>query len=176
MKKLWLIALGVLFCCSITEAAPVKNSRSKKSDDIRRQKILDNQKKKRSAAVVTAKWHTDFTAALREARRSNKQILLLVTGSDWCPPCMNLEKTILSTAEFKQFAQENIILLFVDSPRRKPIPDDQRAYNRQLARQLRFGNSVPSILLLDSDGKPITRIGGRRDVNTHISAIKDAIK
>ena len=89
---------------------------------------------------------------------------------------MNLEKTILSTAEFKQFAQENIILLFVDSPRRKPIPDDQRAYNRQLARQLRFGNSVPSILLLDSDGKPITRIGGRRDVNTHISAIKDAIK
>ncbi len=124
----------------------------------------------------TNDWYIHLEDAKAAAKRTGRKIYALHTGSDWCPPCMNLEKTILSTAEFKQFAQENIILLFVDSPRRKPIPDDQRAYNRQLARQLRFGNGVPSILLLDSDGKPITRIGGRRDVNTHISAIKDAIK
>ena len=124
----------------------------------------------------TDAWYIHLEDAKRAAKRTGKKIYALHTGSDWCPPCMNLEKNILSSSKFKRFARENLILLFVDSPRKKPIPDDQRAYNRQLARMLNFGSGVPSILLLDANGNPINRIGGRKDAKTHIKAIRDALK
>lgn len=156
MKKLWLIALGVLFCCSITEAAPVKNSRSKKSDDIRRQKILDNQKKKRSAAVVTAKWHTDFTAALREARRSNKQILLLVTGSDWCPPCMNLEKKIFGHKNFVPEAAPSLVLLKADFPRKRVQSPQEKKQAAEIIKRYPV-KSYPTVYLLNSNGRVLDK-------------------
>ena len=124
----------------------------------------------------TPDWYIHLEDAKAAAKRTGRKIYALHTGSDWCPPCKYLEKNILSTGKFQKFARENIILLFVDSPRRKPIPDDQRRYNQQLAGNLNFGGGVPSILLLDADGNPLKRIEGRRDVNTHIDAIRNALK
>ncbi len=121
-------------------------------------------------------WYIHLDDAVAAAQRSGRKIYALHTGSDWCPPCKNLEKNILSKSSFKKFARENLILLFVDAPRRKPIPDDQKAYNRQLAGKLKFGNGVPSILLLDSDGNTLGRIGGRSSVANHIKAIKKALE
>ena len=124
----------------------------------------------------TADWYIHLEDAKAAAKRTGRKIYALHTGSDWCPPCKYLEKNILSTSKFQKFAKENIILLFVDAPRNKPIPKDQRAYNQKLAYELKFGNGVPSILLLDANGNPLKRIEGRRDVNTHIKAIKNALK
>ncbi|MBO5924377.1 MAG: thioredoxin family protein, partial [Lentisphaeria bacterium] len=124
----------------------------------------------------TPDWYIHLDDAVAAAKRTGRKIYALHTGSDWCPPCKNLEKNILSTAKFKKFAKENLILLFVDAPRRKPIPKDQQDYNRKLASKLKFGGGVPSILLLDSDGKPLGRLGGRSNTTTHIKAIKKALE
>ena len=123
----------------------------------------------------TPDWYIHLDDAVAAAKRTGRKIYALRTGSDWCPPCKYLEKTILSTSKFKKFAKNNIILLFVDAPRRKPIPNDQKAYNNNLARQLNFGVGVPSILLLDADGKAIDHIEGLSSVDDHINAIKAAL-
>ena len=114
--------------------------------------------------------------AVAAAKRTDRKIYALRTGSDWCPSCKYLEKTVLSTGKFKKFAKDNIILLFLDAPRRKTIPQDQRSYNQQLSAKLNFGNGVPSIVLLDSDGNPLDRIGGGANADTHIKAIKAALQ
>ena len=124
----------------------------------------------------TPDWYTHLDDAKAAAKRTGRMIYTLHTGSDWCPPCKRLEKNILSTDEFKNFARKNLILLFVDAPRYKPIPRDQKNYNRQLAAKLKFGGGVPSILLLNSEGTPVARIEGRRDAATHINAIKSALQ
>lgn len=124
----------------------------------------------------TPDWYIHFDDAVAAARRSGKLIYALHTGSDWCPPCMRLEKNILSTKEFQDFAQKHLILLFVDSPSRKPIPDDQKAYNNQLAGEINFGNYVPSLRLLSSDGKVLEKITNRRDTASHIAHITDLLK
>ncbi len=123
----------------------------------------------------TPDWYIHLDDAVAAAKRTGRKIYALRTGSDWCPPCKYLEKTILSTSKFKKFAKNNIILLFVDAPRRKPIPNDQKAYNNNLARQLNFGVGVPTILLLDADGKAIDHIEGLSSVDDHINAIKAAL-
>ena len=42
-----------------------------------------------------AGWTDNFTAAVGKAKAEKKPILALFTGSDWCPPCQQLEKNIL---------------------------------------------------------------------------------
>jgi len=37
-------------------------------------------------------WQTDFDLAKKQAKEENKPILMLFTGSDWCPPCKMLKK------------------------------------------------------------------------------------
>jgi len=43
---------------------------------------------------------TDVKAAIEEALEQDKDILLLFTGSDWCPPCKKLESEVFSQQEF----------------------------------------------------------------------------
>ena len=124
----------------------------------------------------TPDWYIHLDDAMNAAKRSGKLIYALRTGSDWCPPCKALEKNILSTDTFLNFARNHLILLFVDAPRRKPIPDDQLDYNRQIASQINFGGYVPSLRLLDSDGNVLEEITSRRNTETHINSITELLK
>ena len=36
------------------------------------------------------KWQNDMTQAAELAKKEKKPILILFTGSDWCPPCMKM--------------------------------------------------------------------------------------
>ena len=45
-------------------------------------------------------WTEDIAAAIKTAEKEEKDLLLLYTGSDWCPPCKKLEADILSQEEF----------------------------------------------------------------------------
>ena len=40
-------------------------------------------------------WITDVPKAMEQAKSQKKLVLLDFTGSDWCPPCKNLHKTVL---------------------------------------------------------------------------------
>jgi thioredoxin-related protein len=44
----------------------------------------------------TGEWLTDFSAAKKKAKEENKPILMLFTGSDWCPWCIKWEKEAFS--------------------------------------------------------------------------------
>ena len=39
-------------------------------------------------------WKTDFNLVKQEAVSKNKPILLVFSGSDWCTPCIKLDKNI----------------------------------------------------------------------------------
>ena len=41
-------------------------------------------------------WKTNFEEVKTEATVSNKKILLVFSGSDWCAPCIKLDKNISS--------------------------------------------------------------------------------
>jgi thioredoxin-related protein len=53
----------------------------------------------------------DLNAALAQAKAQNKLVLMEFTGSDWCPPCMKLQKEIFSRSAFQAYAQSNLVFL-----------------------------------------------------------------
>ena len=110
------------------------------------------------AAVSQLDWLTDFNTAQARSQAENKLTLINFTGSDWCPPCMRLRKEVFSQPEFATYAQEKLVLLDVDFPRRKQLSPEQQAANESLARK--FGiDSFPTIVMLNPDGKVIGQLG-----------------
>ena len=103
-------------------------------------------------------WTTDYEAARERAAAEGRLLLLNFTGSDWCPPCRMLDREILSTPRFVAFAEERLVLLYVDFPRRKALPEGLRAQNDRLAEE--FGiESYPSIWIVAPDGTRLGRLG-----------------
>ena len=47
-------------------------------------------------------WKTNFEEAKTQAMNENKNILLVFSGSDWCAPCIKLDKTVWQSEEFKK--------------------------------------------------------------------------
>ena len=118
-------------------------------------------------------WYVHYEDALAAAKRENKKILLLHTGSDWCGWCKKLAKDVLSNDEFKTFARNKLILLYFDSPsKRHPMGQSQRDHVKQTERALGVSGGYPCTFILNNDGQIMGRIGGYRNLDGYISALK----
>lgn len=114
-----------------------------------------------SPAALSGKqveWFTDFRAAQERARAENKPLLVDFTGSDWCPPCMLLEKQVFYQSRFADYAGRNLVVVKIDFPRRKPLPPEQQAANNELARRFSI-QGFPTILILSPEGKVLGQLG-----------------
>lgn len=85
-----------------------------------------------SIQAQEAKWYDNLEEATKISKKTNKPILANFTGSDWCGWCIRLDKQVFSTDEFKKWADENVVLLTVDFPRRKQLPQNIVAQNNAL--------------------------------------------
>lgn len=109
-----------------------------------------------ASSEATEAWKTDYTAALAEAAKENKMVLLDFTGSDWCGWCIKLQKDTFSKPEFKKFAQESLVLVELDFPRGKTQSDETKKQNEELAEK--FGvQGFPTLVLLDPQGDEAAR-------------------
>jgi thioredoxin-related protein len=103
-------------------------------------------------------WTTDYQAALKESKKTNKAILMNFTGSDWCGWCIRLKNEVFSKEEFIAYANENLILLELDFPKRKQINADLKTQNINLARKHGV-RGYPTIIMIDGNEKILFRGG-----------------
>ena len=113
------------------------------------------------SALAGEEWLTDFNKAKKEAAEKKLPILADFSGSDWCPPCIKLDKEVFSQKEFKAFAKDRVVLFLADFPHDKELAADVKAQNEQL-RQAYDVERFPTVLLLDAGGKVIARTGYRK--------------
>jgi thioredoxin-related protein len=114
-----------------------------------------------ASMACATEWQTDYEQALATAKGNNKCVLLDFTGSDWCGPCIQMNKTVFSKAAFLNFAEKNLILVEVDYPRRKQLPDKVTKQNERLSHQYGIDNSgFPTVILLSPDGKILGQLEG----------------
>ncbi len=114
-----------------------------------------------SALSANDEWLTDHAQALEKAKKEKKVILMDFTGSDWCGWCVKLEKEVFSQKEFIDYAKEHLVLLTVDFPRGKDLESHVKAQNNKLQQQYKI-EGFPTIVVLNSDGKEIGRLGYMR--------------
>lgn len=106
------------------------------------------------SSVQADVWTTDYDAAVKEAKKENKPVMLLFTGSDWCGWCIRLENEVLGENEFERYAKKDLICVKADFPRRKKIADDVKQQNMELRKK--FGiRGYPTVLLLNPENEEI---------------------
>jgi thioredoxin-related protein len=103
-------------------------------------------------------WFTDAEAAQAKAKEENKLVLLDFTGSDWCIWCQRLKRNVFDDPEFAKYAKSNLVLVEVDFPQHKTIPEAQQQANARLDKTYGI-NSYPTIIVLGADGKQVARMG-----------------
>lgn len=109
-----------------------------------------------------AGWFNKLEPALEQAKRENKKVLVLRTGSDWCPPCKKFGAECLVSTEFKEFARRHLVLVYLDTPRYKPMPLEQKNYNLKTASKIAMGRGVPAFAVLDAQGNKTGTFSGYR--------------
>ncbi len=129
-----------------------------------------------SFTIVSAQnWQYDIDEAIAMAKEKDQKIVLFFTGSDWCPPCIKLEKNVLSSNEFSEFADQKYVWVKADFPRRKKnrISKEQKKKNLELADRYNKRMVFPAILILTKEGIVLGATGYRRDldVNGYISLL-----
>lgn len=115
------------------------------------------------AQSAAATWNSDLTAALQQAKATNKPVLAVFSGSDWCKPCIMLKQEVFDKPEFEQFAKDKFILTRFDFPRGKKnkLPAAQTKLNEQAAAQFNKEGSFPLVVLISPEGKVLAKTGYR---------------
>jgi len=110
---------------------------------------------------AAADWQSDYGKALATAKSENKKVLLDFTGSDWCGPCIEFRKRVLSQPEFRAYADKNLVLVEIDYPQRKKQSDELKKQNEKLSKQYGIDEKgFPTIVLLDPNGKVMREFTG----------------
>lgn len=61
-------------------------------------------------------WQPNYNGAVSLARSTSKPILILFTGTTWCPACMKLERDVLTKTEFAKAVGDKFIFLKAEFP------------------------------------------------------------
>jgi protein disulfide-isomerase len=107
-----------------------------------------------ASAARAAEWTDDYPAALAQAKKEHKLILLDFTGSDWCIWCKRTDEQVFVTQKFKDFAEQKLVLVTVDFPDSKVLKDSVKAQNEKL--KAKYGiEGFPTLIVLDANEKVV---------------------
>jgi thioredoxin-related protein len=133
-----------------------------------------------SASVTYSQsWNTNFELVKNEAVSNNKTILLLFSGSDWCAPCIKLEKNIWQSAEFKKYADENYVISRADFPKKKQnqLPLELQSQNKKLAEKYNPEGVFPLVVVIDKTGKVLGKASYQNvSPSDYIAMLNDFVK
>ncbi len=117
-----------------------------------------------SGALFAQDWQSDFEKSKQLAAAENKTIILVFQGSDWCAPCMKLEKEIWQSDEFKAYAKKHFVMQKADFPRKKAnkLDDEQDIRNKELAAKYNTKGYFPFVAILDKNGKVLGETGYKK--------------
>lgn len=88
------------------------------------------------------------------AKEENKNILIKFSGSDWCIPCIKLQKKVIEDITFQSYISKNLIYIEADFPRKKgKLSKEIILRNEDLAATYNKQGVFPKMVLIDSNGK-----------------------
>ncbi len=165
MQKRFLAITLTIICSTLTaysaetENIPesVKNNPALEKPDFKTDKKND-PKENLPLAQTPAGWTNSLKEAITRARNENKYIMALFTGSDWCEYCKLLNQEVFSTQAFKDWADKNVIKLYLDFPKFHRLPENISAQNIAIIQKLGI-QGFPTAVFFTPRGEPLTSLG-----------------
>lgn len=95
-------------------------------------------------------WFLYLEDAYAASKESGKPIMANFTGSDWCGWCIRLKNEVFNKETFKLWADENVVLLELDYPRKKQLTETLKAQNTSLQQAFQV-SGYPTIWVFNLD-------------------------
>ena len=115
-----------------------------------------------SLSTLTAQeWFTDMDEAQKVAKAEDRPIILVFQGSDWCAPCIKLDKEIFQSDTFKLYAKDHFVMIEADFPRKKKnaLAPELEAHNKALAERFNKNGIFPFVVVMNKDLKVLGETG-----------------
>lgn len=114
-----------------------------------------------SISSFSQNWMTNFNEAKQVASEKNKNIVLVFQGSDWCAPCIKLDKEVWSAEEFRKLSKDHFVMLKADFPRKKAnrLSKELTEQNGMLAGKYNNKGFFPLVVVLDKTGNILGKMG-----------------
>ena len=123
-------------------------------------------------------WYIDYDDAKKDALTSGKIMMLYFSGSDWCKPCIQLNKNILESEAFTKYVTGNFVPVKLDFPKmRKNKPSKNKIiHDENLAEKYNPNGVFPLLVFLDRDEKMIGFTGySELSPNAYVAVIDKII-
>ena len=98
------------------------------------------------APASTIPWRTDLDAALLEARRTGRPVLVDFNAS-WCPPCIAMKHEVWTDPDVERAVADRFVPVNIDVDRDGATSDRFQV------------DSIPTILVIDGHGQIVRRAG-----------------
>lgn len=110
--------------------------------------------------TISLNWQSSFEDAVKKAKKEKKPILIYFTGSDWCGPCIRLEKDLFATNKFKKISDNKLVLYKADFPRNTDlVAPENRKINKELSHRY-AQTSFPTMIIINEKGEVLGRKNG----------------
>ena len=108
-----------------------------------------------------AVWLSDLGAAQAQAKATNRPIVAVFSGSDWCKPCVTYEQEVFAKPEFAAYAKDRLVLVHFDFPRQKRNQPAaaQLKLNEAAKAQLNREGDFPLAVIVSPEGKVLAKTG-----------------
>ena len=100
-------------------------------------------------------WYTDLGEADKVSDETGKPIFGFFTGSDWCGWCHKLQREVFAKDAFVEWANEKVVLLELDFPRKKQLPADLAKQNRELQQAFKV-TGYPTVWIFYANKDAVT--------------------
>ena len=110
---------------------------------------------KLSFAQITK--YDDWDIAKQQSELKGKNILIILTGAEWCKPCVKMEKNVIENEQFIEYANQNLVILEINIPR-------NQNYNSKIMKDYVYfknkysTNALPIMILVDKNGTEKIRL------------------
>jgi thioredoxin-related protein len=98
-------------------------------------------------------WITNFKEALAKSQSTGQPIVMLFTGTNWCPACMKLEKEVLTKPEFAQALGNQFVFFKAEFPDYGEDAIMSSPYSTLL--QQYDINAFPTLIVINASGKQL---------------------
>lgn len=118
-------------------------------------------------------WSADYATAQQTAAQEGKRIVLVFSGSDWCAPCIKLDREIWQDTSFQRAAAADFVFYRADFPRKKEhqLSEAVAQQNAQLADRYNARGAFPLVVVLDAEGNLLGQTGYQKITPTDYLAI-----
>lgn len=123
------------------------------------QPMPSNQSPVNSAPANQINWLQSYSEAVALSQSTSKPIVILFTGTGWCPACMKLEREVIKNPEFSQAVGQKFVFLKAEFPDYSESSVMASPYKPLLDR---YGvDAFPTLVVVNANGQKLYTVNYR---------------